>query len=125
VNNQKEEIQNKEVQSKKEDTRSRKEDFQKRHKSRVNNLQTLQGGNQPRKNGSEQPTNRERSFGKNHTRDNAYPGRNNHQYQAPPAKHTAKAKAVETIDDIRMDIGRIEKEIELEIKEIRSLRLGI
>jgi len=34
-------------------------------------------------------------------------------------------KAEETIDDIKTDILRIEKEIELELKEIRSLRLGV
>jgi hypothetical protein len=34
-------------------------------------------------------------------------------------------KAEETADDIRADIARIEKEIELEIKEIKSMRLGL
>jgi len=34
-----------------------------------------------------------------------------------------RGRAEETIDDIKKDIVRIEKEIELEIKEIKSLKL--
>jgi hypothetical protein len=36
-----------------------------------------------------------------------------------------KIKAEETIDDIKAEIVRIEKEIELEIKEIQSRRLAL
>ena len=36
-----------------------------------------------------------------------------------------RIKTEETVEDIQMDISRIEKEIELEIKEIRSLRIGL
>jgi len=36
-----------------------------------------------------------------------------------------KVKTVETAEDIKNDISRIEKEIELEIQEIKSMRLGI
>lgn len=45
-------------------------------------------------------------------------------YAQSYAKHTGtqKSRAEETIDDIKQDIIRIEKEIELEIKEIRSLK---
>jgi hypothetical protein len=35
------------------------------------------------------------------------------------------SKAEETAEDIRNDIERIEKEIEIEIKEIKNMRLGI
>lgn len=34
-----------------------------------------------------------------------------------------KIKALETVEDIKQDIIRIEKEIRLEIKEIRSMKL--
>jgi len=36
-----------------------------------------------------------------------------------------RIKTEETIDDIRIDLARIEKEIELEIKQIATLRLGV
>ena len=41
------------------------------------------------------------------------------------AKMAGKTRANETIEDIREDIARIEKEIQLEIKEIKSMRLGL
>jgi len=40
-------------------------------------------------------------------------------------KNEKKQKAEETIEDIKADILRIEKEIKLEINEIRSLKLGL
>ncbi|HHY65572.1 MAG TPA: hypothetical protein GX501_11060 [Clostridiaceae bacterium] len=39
-------------------------------------------------------------------------------------KHT-QVKRVETIEDIKADIERIDKEIQFEIKQIRSIRLGL
>jgi len=36
-----------------------------------------------------------------------------------------RIKTEETVDDIRADLARIEKEIELEIKQIASMRLGL
>jgi hypothetical protein len=45
-----------------------------------------------------------------------------HQQSSGPRFNT-RNRAEETIDDIKEDITRIEKEIELEIKEIRSLKL--
>lgn len=36
-----------------------------------------------------------------------------------------KIREEETINDIKEDIVRLEKEIELEIKEIRSIKLGL
>lgn len=47
------------------------------------------------------------------------------RYSGFSGRHTGnyKSRAEETIDDIKQDIIRIEKEIELEIKEIRSLKL--
>lgn len=40
-------------------------------------------------------------------------------------RYQTRVKAEETIDDIIVDIARIEKEIQLELKEIKSLRLGL
>jgi len=40
-------------------------------------------------------------------------------------RYNKNIRAEETIDDIKVDITRIEKEIQLEIKEIRSLKLGL
>jgi len=36
-----------------------------------------------------------------------------------------KIREEETINDIKEDIARLEKEIELEIKEIKSIKLGL
>lgn len=40
-------------------------------------------------------------------------------------KDFKKVKVEETIEDIAKDIARIEKEIDLEIKEIMALKLGL
>ncbi|MGI6776658.1 MAG: hypothetical protein ACOX7R_01100 [Acetivibrionales bacterium] len=40
-----------------------------------------------------------------------------------PMRVGRKEKTEETVDDIKMDINRIEKEIQLELKEIRSIKL--
>ncbi|MDR0286248.1 MAG: hypothetical protein LBI03_00840 [Clostridiales bacterium] len=55
------------------------------------------------------------------------------EIQIPKKEHTnhekrfprEKIKVEETADDIRKDLQRIEKEIDLEIKEITSMRLGL
>lgn len=66
--------------------------------------------------------NRDNSQNRNYNRDNA-------SKHGSPSSHSGqqrynnKVKTEETIEDIRVDISRIEKEIELEIKEIRSLKL--
>ncbi len=52
-------------------------------------------------------------------RENREPSRQH--FQRPPIK----PRAEETVEDIVADISRIEKEIELELKEIRSMRLGV
>lgn len=41
------------------------------------------------------------------------------------ASRPIRARLEETVDDIKADVARIEKEIDLEIKEIRSLKLGL
>ncbi|MCX7841553.1 MAG: hypothetical protein N2489_00570 [Clostridia bacterium] len=49
----------------------------------------------------------------------------NNFHNNPPQRYGNKSKAEETAEDIKADILRIEKEIDLEIKEIKSLRLGL
>jgi len=68
-----------------------------------------------------QVSHRENTQGKAGGR-NAY-FRQNHSSQFSEQKYNNRVKADETVDDIREDIARIEKEIDLEIKEIRSLKL--
>lgn len=59
---------------------------------------------------------------RNYPRDNY--SRQAHSNHNAPARHT-RNRGDETVDDIKNDILRIEKEIDLELKEIRSLRLGL
>jgi hypothetical protein len=37
----------------------------------------------------------------------------------------ANPKREESVDDIRMDIEKLEKDIQFEIKQIRSIKLGL
>ncbi len=87
-----------------------------------------------------QENNRNKDSGRGRERDNAY-GRDNSQsrsfqrengsrqgysHQSSASRFNSnRIRAVETAEDIKADIMRIEKEIELEIKEIRSMRLGL
>lgn len=52
-------------------------------------------------------------------------GREKRQYSRIGSNYSQRNAANETIDDIKEDIVRIEKEIRLEIKEIKSLKLGL
>lgn len=60
-----------------------------------------------------------------HTRENPQRPRENLQPRNYhySGRRVERVKAVETVEDIKKDIIRIEKEIDLEIKEIRSLKL--
>ncbi|OPX45612.1 hypothetical protein CLHUN_05490 [Ruminiclostridium hungatei] len=58
----------------------------------------------------------------NQNREPREPRENTRQHFQRPA---IKPRAEETVADIAVDIVRIEKEIELELKEIRSMRLGV
>ena len=61
----------------------------------------------------------------NHSRHHGR-NRNNHYRKGNFHKsNRAKLPVEETLEDIQKDMARIEKEIELEIKEITSMRLGI
>ena len=56
----------------------------------------------------------------------AYPGTHMYHDQNRPEKKDrfyGRNEAIETVEDIKEDIVRIQKEIDLEIKEIRSLKL--
>lgn len=50
---------------------------------------------------------------------------NREQYRPHYQRTVIKPQAEETVEDIATDITRIEKEIELELKEIRSMKLGM
>ena len=63
-----------------------------------------------------------------HTRENGsgrsfYRDRDSLPRQTSIPKYSGRARIEETIEDIKEDIISIEKEIELEIKEIKSLKL--
>ena len=94
--------------------------------------------NIPRVNTPRENTPRENTPRENTTKDNLQ--KNNHRentqnrdgyrdnrepYRQHNQRPAIKPQTEENLDDISADIGRIEKEIELELKEIRSMRLGI
>lgn len=97
----------------------RRNEFQRR-----NNNQGSYSGPSNR-NTQDQGTNRDRENApvKNFHREGT--PRQNHPNQGSPSRHINRIRAEETVDDIKTDIVRIEKEIELEIKEIKSMRLGL
>jgi len=63
----------------------------------------------------------ENNQNKNYNKDSG--GRQRYSKQSYRQRNDLRIRAEETLDDIRADITRIEKEIELEIREIRSLKL--
>lgn len=63
---------------------------------------------------------RDRSQNKNFGRPQS---RYNNQDRHASSRYGRKVRSEETVDDIRIDIERIEKEIRLEIDEIKSLKL--
>lgn len=81
--------------------------------------------NSPRDNGQIQhKDNYQRNFHRdNQNRENGKESREpvRQHFQRP----AIKPRAEETVADIAADITRIEKEIELELREIRSMRLGV
>ena len=90
------------------------------HRQKSNNSNTILGGRGNRSTHTQVP-HRDNTQGKSAGR-NAY-FRQNHSNQFSEQKYNNRVKTEETVDDIREDIARIEKEIDLEIKEIRSLKL--
>lgn len=93
----------------------------KREYHRRNNSQggfSVQG----QRNLNEQAPGRENTQIRSFNKDNSMK-QNYSNHSSPP--RCGRAKEDETVEDIREDIARIEKEIKLELKEIRSLKLGL
>lgn len=67
---------------------------------------------------------RERSHSRGPNRDSTS-RQSSYSSQSSFSKINEKVKVEETVEDIKADILRLEKEIRLEIKEIRSLKLGL
>ncbi|EGD47811.1 hypothetical protein Cpap_2214 [Ruminiclostridium papyrosolvens DSM 2782] len=68
---------------------------------------------------------RENNHQRNYHREN-FQGRDNREpYKQHYQRPAIKPRAEETVEDIANDIVRIQKEIDLELKEIRSMRLGV
>ncbi|HHV99720.1 MAG TPA: hypothetical protein GXX36_09145 [Clostridiaceae bacterium] len=123
----------------------RKRDYQRKNFSERGNS-AESSGNTPNSNGNnqgstqkmqrEQSSNRsrEQSSGKNREQSSyrersntsgrsVLPKQNYQQNYLGVTKNNTKFRAEETVDDIREDIARLEKEIHMEIKEIRSIKL--
>ncbi len=67
---------------------------------------------------------REKAYSRTSNRDSTgRPG--GYSSQSGISKINEKSKVEETVEDIKADILRLEKEIKLEIEEIRSLKLGL
>jgi len=80
--------------------------------------------NQVRENRPNRDNNQQRNFNREMpNRDNS--PRPSYSNQSSASRHYNRIRSEETIDDIKSDIIRIEKEIELELKEIKTLRLGM
>ncbi|HEX9058668.1 MAG TPA: hypothetical protein VF941_00650 [Clostridia bacterium] len=82
------------------------------------------------------PKYQQESSGYSQSRDNSYQTKNTYRdnrdssyrngfHSQTSTRNSIKNRADDSIEDIKADITRIEKEIELEIKEIKSLRLGL
>lgn len=91
-----------------------------RHYTTTNKSQN----SQPQTNRPNQSQGNRTSQSNTSNRDTQYKHNYSHTNQQSRLKMD-KVKPFETAEDIRNDIERIEKEIELEIKEIKSMRLGI
>ncbi|HEX2925898.1 MAG TPA: hypothetical protein VHP38_06520 [Ruminiclostridium sp.] len=76
---------------------------------------------------TKEPQHRENGHQRNYHRENTQ-GRereNREPYRQHFQRPAIKPRAEETVEDIANDIVRIQKEIDLELKEIRSMRLGV
>ena len=83
-------------------------------------------GNPPRNNYRDRDNSYKQNYGGQYqTSNNTAPAANNSGNTSYASRYSNRVKSVETIDDIKADICRLEKEIELEIKEIMTLRLGL
>lgn len=112
----------------------KKEEYQRRNSNNGNysgqgrrESQWRKEGQEQQAPGREQVQARERGNGARnyHRESSSSASRDNLPRTGNSSRYGSKSRAAETIDDIKIDIARIEKEIELEIKEIRSMRLGL
>ncbi|ACL74523.1 hypothetical protein [Ruminiclostridium cellulolyticum] len=94
-------------------------------KREFNSRDNSQRENSGRESGSYNNQHRENNYQRNYHREN-YQGRENRESNRQHYQRTAiRPRAEETVEDIENDIVRIQKEIDLELKEIRSMRLGV
>ncbi len=116
------------------DNGQQKEGFQREPQKRENNSRDNQAReNSTRENTSRDNNQQHKEHQRNYHRDNnqnkEVARENNREQREPYRPHfqrsAIKPRAEETVEDIAADIVRIEKEIELELKEIKSMRLGV
>jgi len=104
-------------------------DYRQRNYERENTPREVSArDNPPREGISRENSHRDNSYRENSYRENSYRqsgSGHNYSNHSSAQRTGSRIKTEETLDDIIADISRIEKEIELEIKEIRSLRLGM
>lgn len=107
----------------------RKRDFQKRKPGEQEQFSSKENNrskhpNKSNTHGSSVNSSRDSGFQKSSHAGKENASRHNYNNNHS-SRGNGRVKTEETIEDIRTDIARIEKEIELELKEIRSLRLGV
>lgn len=87
---------------------------------------------EPRDHSYKKNFNREQGQKPNYPKREDREGNNNTQKEFTPYRENSRSasqsrnqriKQLETVEDITLDISRIEKEIEIEIKELRNIRL--
>lgn len=102
----------------------KRHEYQRRNNNQGGYSNQRQNNSQERGSFRENNQSNQSNQSKNFHRDNNAP-RQNFSNQNSPPRYINRIRAEETVEDIRRDISRIEKEIELEIKEIKSLRMGL
>jgi len=120
---------NKMVNGKGSDTMVRRHDYRRRGGQGISERYGLRNSYEQHKSDREnvgvaQTYNKESSYNKNNFHKESTPRYNFNQDNAYPARSN-RIKEDETVEDIKEDIARLEKEIQLELKEIRSMKLGL
>ncbi len=105
------------------DNSQTRENSEPRENPRENNQskETQRDNSQPRDNGQQREREHRGYYRDNASRQTQGQGHSGQTYQ----RYQSRVRAEETTEDIKADIVRIEKEIELEIKEIKTMRLGL
>lgn len=110
----------------KDNSQPREHNQQKRDFTPRENGQRDNSGREP--SATKDVQNKENGHQRNYHRENTQ-NRENRENREPYRQHfqrpAIKPRAEETVEDIANDIVRIQKEIDLELKEIRSMRLGV